>query len=643
MKTPRWNSINPLYLGLAAAVVLLAGCLTPADVLTYHNDNGRTGLNATETVLGWSNVKPGEFRKLFEQGVDGCVYAQPLYKHQVRLTRDGTLHNVVFVATAKNIVYAFDANNNTGANASALWTNNLNDGDSPVLPTDVGETGETSAAGCANITPFIGIIGTPVIGVSVLEPGRIERKGPVGRMETFFAVTKTREVQPGGKVDFIQRLHALDLTSGDELPGSPVEIARTTYPDTGTGITTEPGTYVTGPVVTGSGEGQGPSAGQVFFNALREDQRAGLVLTRGVVYVTWTSHCDCTPSHGWVVGFDANTLKVVSVFNTTPNATSEGWPNPPVTPPSRLADGGIWQSGAAPAADANGALYLATGNGFFETPATANGFPGLSDFGDTVLKLVPDTSTAANPNGNGWGQKAADFFTPFDQSNLELNDLDLGAGGVLLLPAQYGAFPNLAVQGGKNGTIYLHNRDNLGRYNAGGDHVVQSLPAAFGTQTKNGATVNNGVIGLPAYFNSRLYFIGQSSGLTSYEMVNGYMIRTINSGATLFSRGATPSISSYYNQNGIIWALQTDGYYRQSNLILHAYRADNAAELYNSEMAVGHADRPAGYGIEYTVPTVAGGKVYVGTSSTLAVYGIFSRLHQPQQDEESVTNRTLNP
>ena len=606
--------------------MLTAGCQT-ADVLTYHNDNARTGLNPLENTLNPGNVNSTDFHWMFEQTVLGAVYAQTLFKSSLKMALDGNKHNVIFVATTSNIVYAFDADNNQGANANPLWTNNLNGAGSPILATDAGEMvgNDPVLKNCNNISPIIGIVGTPVIDAQT---------------SLMYLVTQTREVNnTAGTVDFVQTLHVLAISSGAEQMNT--EIARMTYPLPAPGAPTlEPGTYVRGPVVAGSGEGQGTGAntGKVIFNALRESQRAGLVLVKnsgnGVVYVSWTSHCDCAPAHGWVVGFDAKTLAVLSVFNTTPAATSQNFPTVQTYPGTPLAYGGVWQSGAAPAADANGGLYLATGNGGFDTTFDpTSGLPVSGDFGDSVLNLISDTSTAANPNLNGWGLKADKFFTPKDQATLQTKDIDLGSGGVMLLPDQ--TAPPLALQAGKNGSIYLLNlqdKNTFGQFDPAANNVADEVSPAFGTQ-HNGyysGWTNNGIYGVPAYFNQTAYFLAEHNPVESRQIANGKLQPPkLGSTSDKFGRGGTPSISANGKTKGIVWGVQVDNYYGPNGTILppsdkavlYAFNADDLTLLYDSEMAAGNADRPHGRGIEFTVPTVANGKVYFGTDSTVVVYG----------------------
>lgn len=561
------------------------------DMVTYHNDQARTGVNAKETILTLANVRRRTFGKLFSHDVDGFVYAQPLYLSRVAIPNRGT-HNLVFIATEHDSVYAFDADSTTGPNASWLWHVSFINPPAGIttVPTNPEHQGLNDVGkGCEDVMPEIGITGTPVI----------ERE-----TGTLYVVAKTKEVKNGHN-HYVQRLHALEISTGAEKLGGPVVIAETICdnPQSVSG----PYQYVSGPKVAGIGESN-DGAGHVYFNALRQAQRPALALVGGVVYVTWASHCDIGPYHGWVLGFDAKTLRLVSVLNVTPNAKSGD---------HGLAGGGIWQSGAAPAADDQGALYLATGNGVFDEELQSNGFPKLGNFGDSILKLMVDSnSSPTHPNQNGWGLKVADYFAPHDQATLEEQDTDLGAGGVLVLPEQKAQPGRLIVQAGKAGIIYLLDRDHLGKFQAkSDDQIVQALRGAIG-----------GAWSMPAYFEDRIYYHGANDVMKSFRVVRGRLSPNPVAQATPRSGfpGATPSISGGPG-NGLVWELQTDKV-NDGPPVLRAYRADDLEEIYNSTMS-GNRDVPPGTAVKFSLPTVVNGKVYVGTSTSVAVYG---NLWQPQ-------------
>jgi hypothetical protein len=501
------------------------------SVLTYHNDNARTGQNLNETTLTVANVNANTFGLLYSRAVDSRIYAQPLYMPGVAIANSGT-HNVVFVLTAHDSVFAFDADNNSGSNAAPLWQVSFIDAAAGVT------TMPGSDVGCAGI-PEIGIIGTPVI-----DPASM----------TLYAVAKTKEVSSGA-TNYLYRLHALDLGSGAEKFGGPVVIE---------------------PVVSGGGVGN-DGAGHVLFDAEWQLNRAALLLANGVVYAAFASQCDLGPYHGWVLGFNAQTLKPQGVFNTTPNGAS----------------GGIWEGGDGPAVDAEGNIYLITGNGTFD--GTVAG-----DFGDSYVKLTPD----------GTNLDLTDYFTPFNQLILWQTDGDLGSGGLVVLPDAAGsaAHPHLALGAAKSGIISVVDRDNLGGYNiTDNSQIVQAVPGL------------NVCFSTPAYFNNTLYYICAEDTPKAFSLSDGFLGTTPSSSNSVIfpPYGATPSVSANGTNNGIVWAAQV-----AVTAILCAYNATNMAqELYNSQQA-GWRDA-LGAPTPFAVPTVANGKVYVGTAAALSVFGLF--------------------
>jgi hypothetical protein len=508
------------------------------SVLTYHNDAARTGLNPNETVLNLTNVNAASFGKLFSYAVDGYVYAQPLVLTNVSIPGHG-VHNVVYVATEHDSVYAFDAD----AGMATLWQVNFLNPAAGVT-TVASEDVSNPFTLCDDLVPEIGITSTPVI-----DPAS----------GTIYVEAKTKEVG-GGATNFVHRLHALDVATGAEKFGGPVVIQ---------------------PSVAGTGDGTDGS-GQVTFQGLIQLNRMGLLLNRGVVYVGSASHCDNGPYHGWLIGYGAQTLTLSNVFNTTPNGSQ----------------GGLWESGNAPACDTNGNIYVATGNGTFD--ATTNG-----DYGDSYLKLSTTN-----------GLRAADYFTPFNQQTLNDNDTDLGSGGTMLLPDEAGSatHPHLLIGAGKEGKIYLMDRDNLGHYQSGSDsQIVQSLPDAMPL-----------CFDTPAYFQSTVYYVGVSDTLKAFSISNGVIATTLQAqGPTAYGfPGATPSVSANGTNNGIVWAIESDDYDASGPAVLRAYNATNVAlEIYNSLMAAGGARDYPGPAVKFSVPTVANGKVYVGTQNGLAVFG----------------------
>ncbi|HXN24632.1 MAG TPA: fibronectin type III domain-containing protein [Candidatus Dormibacteraeota bacterium] len=545
----------------------------PVNVWTYHNDNARTGQNLNESALTPANVNPSQFGKLFSYSVDGYVYAQPLYMSNLAIPGQGT-RNVVFVATQHDTVYAFDADGNAPGQLWKVSFINLALGVTPVPQPDVLN---------ADIVPEIGITGTPVIDLT---------------SGTLYLVAKTKEVG-SGVPHYVQKLHALDVATGAEKFGGPVVIGDTVF-------NPPPETYTNNTPISVPGTGDGSEGGLVKFNALRQNQRSGLVLSGSRVYVAWASHGDTRPYHGWVVGYNKATLALETLFNVSPNGRF----------------GGIWMAGGAPAADSSGNLFFATGNGTFAITPTdtcgewqdADGHapPCNPAYGDSVLKL----STSG-------GLSVADFFTPFNQLVMERSDQDLGSAGVLLLPDQPGSHPHVMVTSGKGfGKIYLIDRDSLGKFNPTFDNVVQVLPER---------SVAGGAFDTPAYFNDGIhqliYYQGLDDVLKAFEISNGLLSPTPFSKANpppFFYPGATPSISASGTSNGIAWALNVNGLFGRRPDVLFAYNATASptlTQLYSTS-DTGLRDQ-LDVGVKFTVPTVANGKVYVGTQTSLAVLGLF--------------------
>lgn len=511
-----------------------------AGVTTYHNNLARDGSNTREYALTTANVATGSFGKLFSCTVDGAIYAQPLWVPGLAIGV-GT-HNVVFVATTHDSVYAFDADTSP---CVTFWQKSL---------IGAGETFVNSAdVHTGDIQPDIGIIGTPVIDLS---------------NKTLYVVSKTEDTGtsciPSSACH--QRLHGLSLIDGSEKFGGPATIDAT---------------------ITVSGNGDGSSGGVLAFNPLTENQRPGLALVNGIVYVSWASHGDNDPYHGWVMGFSAGNLGVapVAVWNSTPNLVA-GFSQ------SR---GGIWMSGGAPAADSLNNLYFLTGNGSFDADS------GGSNYGDSTVKL----STTS-------GLTVAGYFAPDNQQNLNSSDADHGSGGAAILIDQpSGPVPHLLIGGGKDAVLYLVNRDNLGGFDVAQNHVVQSL------------NVGQSIFATSAFWNNSLFIAGNSGQLKQYTFTPATGLFGVSpahtSPGSFGFPGATPSVSATGNSaNGIVWALETHQYCTQQAgqcgpAVLHAYDAANVStELWNSSQAAGNRDR-AGNAVKFTVPTVANGKVYVGT------------------------------
>jgi hypothetical protein len=531
-------------------------------VFTYHNDLSRDGANTQEYALTPSTVTTASFGKLFSCPVDGAVYTQPLWVPG--LTIGGGTHNVIFVATQHDSVFAFDAD---ATPCVTYWQVNLLD------TMHGGTAGEGSVpcdesvfcavgAGYGDIQPEIGVTGTPVIDSTT---------------DTLYIVSKSCSACSGGSPVFYQRLHALDLATGmTEKFNGPMAIAAS---------------------VPGTGDG----SAMVTFSRQMEHKRSGLALANGTLYVSWAAHEDATPYHGWLLGYSAADLsQAPSVFNTTPNGGL----------------GGIWAGGGAPAVDGGGDVYVSTGNGVFDQAPP----PPMNDYGDSLLRLHP----ASGSTSNGVNLSLADWFTPFDQQKLANYDTDLGSGGIVLFPDQTNAgLPtHLLVQTGKEGAVYLVDRDNMGMYN--------SLDNSQILQTFTGPT--SGQWGTPALWQNNLYTGGQFDPVRQFVFApaNGLFNPASSSqSAQSFSfPGTTPSVSSQGSSNGILWVIDASQYGPPAPgpgpAILHAYDATNlGTELWNSSMAANSRDQ-AGNAVKFVPPTIANGKVYLSTRTEIDVYGLLN-------------------
>ena len=499
--------------------------LLSVNVLTYHNDAGRTGQNLQETLLTTTNVNSGSFQKLFSYPVDGQIYGQPLYVSDLAIPARG-IHNVVLVTTEHDSVYAFDADSN-GPGAGLLWHDSL--GTSAATPnSDFG----SRYGPYHDITPEVGITSTPVIDLAT---------------NTMYVDAFTHD----GAGLYSHHIHALDITTGAEKFGGPVLVQASV-----------------------SGNGAASVNGRITFDPIQQLQRSALTLLNGVLYVTFAGYADTDPYHGWIIGFNASNLHplAASVFNDTPNGS----------------EGGLWMGGNGPASDAAGNLYIETGNGSLDS----------TDYGDSFVKLSTTN-----------GLSVSDYFTPFNQAMLAARDRDLGSGGPVVLPDQPGSHPHELIGAGKEGKIYLINRDNMGQYDSATDHVIQELP---------GAIANGGSYDTPAYFNGNIYYSGSGDVTRAFSLTNGILSTTptSQSSATFAFPGSTPSISANGSSNGILWEIQMG-----SPAVLYAYDAANLAHLLYASNQAGGRDQLAA-GVKFAVPTIANGHVYVGTSGALAVFGL---------------------
>jgi PQQ enzyme repeat len=500
------------------------------DVTTQHNDNGRTGQNLRETVLTPANVNAATFGKVNFLAADGLVDAQPLYLQNLAV--GGQIRNVLYVASEHDSVYAYDADTGT-----ELWQSSV---------IAAGET-TSDPRGCFQIAPEIGITSTPVIDRTYGANGAI------------FVVGMTKD----GAGNYHQRLHALDITTGAELAGSPVEV-QASYP----------------------GSGANSSAGMVIFDPGQYAERAGLLLLNGTIYTAWTSHCDYPPYTGWLIPYSESTLTQGPVLNLTPNGS----------------EGSIWMSGAGPAADTNGNIFLLDANGTFDTTLDGNGFPSSRDFGNAFIKI----STA------GGALAVADYFSVADTVYESGSDIDLGSGGAMLLPDvtdNNGQVHQLAVGAGKDTNMYVVDRNNMGKFNAASNNTIyQELVGAFSA----------GVWSSPAYFNNTVYYGGVGAPIEAFPIVNAMLaVAPTAASVNAFAYpGATPSISANGASNGILWAIDNT-----NPAVLYAFNATNLQELYDSTQAAAGRDS-FGPGNKFIEPTIANGKVFVGTQTGVAVFGL---------------------
>jgi outer membrane protein assembly factor BamB len=495
------------------ALLLSCSCVAPAlagDVTTDHYDSARTGLNADERLLTPAIVSAGRFGKLFSRRLDGAVYAQPLYLKHLAL-REAGVHDVVLVATEADSVYALDA-----GEGSPLWRASLLDVAHGAAPGAAAV--DAAALRCPAVAPQVGITSTPVV----------DRKAGALFVEAY---SKEGDA-------FVHRLHALDLATGAERPPGPVVVAAT--------------------------------AGPLVFDPAHHLGRPGLLLSGGVVYAAFSSHCDHPPAHGWVFAYDAATLRLKDALVTTPEGEH----------------GGVWMSGAGLAADEAGAVFLATGNGSVSE----------RDVSQSLLRLDLRAGRLV----------AGDRFTPANHALLTRHDQDLGSGGVVLLPDQPGPHPHLLVHAGKEGRICLLDRDRMAA-------PLQELPEAL----------EGMLFGTPAYWNGALYFAAAGDVVRGFRLRDGRLVATPFSVGKdrLGYPGAGLAVSADGTSHGILWALHSNAIVTEGAAVLRAYDAADLSRVLYASDAKPERDGP-GTAVKFAVPTVVNGKVYVGTAEGLSVYGV---------------------
>lgn len=492
-------------------VALLLGALTLAaqtSVTTYHNDNARTGQYPNEILLTPASLKNGQFEKRYFLTLDGAIYAQPLYLSRVKIAGHG-FHNLVFIATSHDSLYAFDADDPA---SQPLWKVSFLD------PANGVTTVSQDDVNCS-VIPELGISGTPVI-----DPDS----------GTVYLIAFTKEA-----TQYVYRLHAIDATSGAERPGSPVEV-------------------------------QPPG-----FVPVAHKQRTALLLSKGIVYSSWSGNCDDGAYHGWVMAHDASSLMLTGFFNASPGDRGASF----------------WNGGAGPASDEQGDIYVVSANGDFD------GDEALAGYDESVLRI------AQAP-----GLTVADQFTPFNKLMLDEQDLDLGSSGALVLPDEAGssAHPHLLFTSGKEGRMYLLDRQALGGVQTTSDAgALASVPLPGSHAT----------FGAAGYFNGSIYLGPVNSPLLAFPIAGAALASSPSASASNVNGfpGATPSISANGTNDGIVWTLTADDGGR-----LLAYNAMDLSTLYNSNDRT--SDRLPGY-TEFSVPTIADGKVFAAAEAGVAIYG----------------------
>lgn len=521
---------------MRAILYTILCCLTcfvygmAVDVTTYHNDNKRSAVNNQEITLTPTNVTVTKFGKVGFWPTDGKIVAMPLFLSG--LTIGGGQHNVVYVVTEHDSVYAFDASSGQVLwKASAIYS------------------GEhvSSFLDCGSISPEIGITGTPIIDRAA---------------NAIYFVAATQDASS----NYHQRLYALSLTTGAQLL-PPTEIKAAYH-----GI-----------------------KGETDFDPSRHLQRPALLELNGQIYVAFGSHCDGLPYYGWLMEYKAATLQQTSVLNFAPSKSGPG--------------GGaaaLWMSGAGPAADSQGFIYVETANGLFDIKLNSRGFPFLGNFGNAAVKIKP---------GVGSPMAIVDYFTMTNTAEESDGDIDLGSGAPVVVDV-LGA-PPLVVASGKDTNMYLLNRDNLGKWDANNNHIYQELDGAL----------DYGMFAAPAFFNNTLYFGPEYGNLTAWRFNGAYLSTVASSQSThVFAlRGSAITISAHGTSNGVVWAPECincqDTASGNTSEVLHAFDAsDLSRELYNSTQAgnrdvIGEANR-------FITPLVANGKVYLGMTNGITVFGL---------------------
>jgi hypothetical protein len=521
--------MNPLPSFRTALILFVLSIPALAQLTTSQYDNFRSGATLHEKILTPQNVNAKRFGRLGAFPVDGPVYTQPLFVPSVEIPGKGT-HDVLYIATEHDSVYAFDANR---PNESPLWKvsflNNAS-GTVPVSEDDVQ---------CPFIRPEVGVTSTPVIDL------------PTG---TLYVLARTKIRHKASRDEYFQHLHALAITTGVEKFGGPKLITASV-----------------------AGKGSGVENGQIPFDPLRENPRAALLLSNHTVYLTWASSCDVNPYHGWVMAYDAQTLEQKAVLNVNPDGR----------------EAGIWLSDTGPAADTDGNVYVPTGNGTFDAVS------GGRDYGDTVLKL------------DGSSLVIRDYFTPHEQERISEADSDVGSSGPTLLPDQPGPHRHLLLQPTKDSTIYVIDRDQMGKFHHDKDDLVQTIH------------MSGGGYGAMAYWNGHAFFAASDDSLRSYVINNGRLAAGASSAMKFQNPGATPSVSADGNKNAIVWVVSTRTWNGPDTkpAVLYAFDANKLGTPLYTSAENSQRDRAA-MATRFVIPVVINGRVYFGARGEVEVYGL---------------------
>ena len=561
--------LRPFYFLALLSFSSLPWNVSATDVFSYRYNPRGQGVNASETRLSLDTVNPWDFGLQYSVPVTGQVYAQPLTKAHI-----GTpAKDLVFVVSQANVAMAVNI-----ANGLPVWTTALTDFGDPVPSDDTLST---------DITPQIGICSTPVI-----------------LWDHLYLLSKAKRIDANLTPHYYYTIYKLDISNGKV-------VAKNNFADTafnGSDYAYRTVGSQADPFVLGTGDGSISvnNEDRVYFNALREMNRAALTVAGGVIYAGFASHGDNGPYHGWVLGFDPASLRLVAVFNTTPNGGL----------------GGIWQSGGGLATDSKNNLYFETGNGSFDGSQLTDGFPQDANYGDCFVKVARDSSTQAHPGKNGWGLKVVDYFTPSNNSDINDADLDLGSCGPLVVASGKKDF---LIGLGKDGSLFSMDTGNMGKFDPNANHNLQTITNAVCIQGDTGDHWT--AFCTPNFFNNRLYCIGggdvgkqftfNSDGtFGSWYLDGNSQVQTdveTDTSSPFQWPGANSTISARGGSDIILWALD------QSASVLRAYRATDLLQIWNSGQV--QADGFSG-ALKFSVPVVANGHVFVGTDGGLQIFGL---------------------